>query len=106
MVLITKWGCDGSQQSQFKQKFENNTGIDGNANIYQSSFVLLRLIIIIDNEHKKIIWQNSVPSSVRFCWSIHIRFNKESKDITNEEKIYIEDQVKSLKETEFNNLGG
>jgi len=99
MVLITKWVCDGSQQSQFKQKFENNT--DSDANIFQSSLVPLRLVIIIDGEQKKVIWQNPVPSSVRFCRPIRIRFINKSKDITNEEKDYIENQIKSLKETKF-----
>ncbi|CAH2109275.1 unnamed protein product [Euphydryas editha] len=37
MVLISKWGCDGAQQSQYKQKFENNT-------------VPLRLVIMIDGD--------------------------------------------------------
>ncbi|CAH0552472.1 unnamed protein product [Brassicogethes aeneus] len=28
-VLIFKWGCDGSQQKQYKQKFEDNSDSDG-----------------------------------------------------------------------------
>lgn len=50
MVLISKWGCDGSQQAQFKQKFQNNA--DNDANIFQSSLVPLRLIVIIGGEQK------------------------------------------------------
>lgn len=41
LELISKWGCDGSQQAQFKQKMENNA-LD--SHIFQSSFVPLRLI--------------------------------------------------------------
>lgn len=37
LVVIVKWGCDGLQQSQFKQKFQNST--DSDANIFQSSLV-------------------------------------------------------------------
>lgn len=48
MVLISKWGCDGSQQAQFKQKLQNNA--DNDANIFQSSLVPLRLIVVIDGE--------------------------------------------------------
>jgi hypothetical protein len=34
LELISKWGCDGSQQSQFKQLIESNEHSD--ANIFQS----------------------------------------------------------------------
>lgn len=37
LELISKWGCDGSQQTQFKQKFQNLS--DSDANIFQSSCV-------------------------------------------------------------------
>ncbi|KAL4716927.1 hypothetical protein ACJJTC_012738 [Scirpophaga incertulas] len=40
LELISKWGCDGSQQTKYKQKFENSA--DSDANIFQSSFVPLR----------------------------------------------------------------
>ncbi|KAF2894322.1 hypothetical protein ILUMI_11851, partial [Ignelater luminosus] len=81
---IIKWGYDGSQQSQFKQKFNNST--DSDSNIFQSSLVPLRLVVRTNGETVKIIWQNPVPSSVRFCRPIHIRFISETKDITKEEK--------------------
>ena len=96
--MILKWGCDGSQHSQFIQKFQNST--DSDANIFQSSLVPLRLIVTIKGE-VKIIWQNPVPSSVRFCRPVHIRFVSESNDITKEEIKYIEDRVKTLTKTEI-----
>lgn len=34
LELITKWGFDGSQQTQFKQRFESD--MDSDANIFQS----------------------------------------------------------------------
>lgn len=34
LQLIYKWGCDGLQQSQYKQKFENNC--DSDTNIFQN----------------------------------------------------------------------
>ena len=56
LELITKWGCDGSQQTQYKQKFKNGTDNDGDDGyIFQSSLVPIRLISNID-KHKKIIW--------------------------------------------------
>lgn len=95
LEIILKWGCDGSQQSQFKQKFQNTT--DSDANIFQSSLVPLRLVV---RTNGKIIWQNPTPSSVRFCRPIRIRFISETKDVTKEEIIYVENQVKNLTETQ------
>ncbi|XP_050308380.1 uncharacterized protein LOC126744859 [Anthonomus grandis grandis] len=53
LELLCKWGCDGSHQSQFKQKFE--TGVPASdSHIFQSSFVPLRLVT--SNKDRKIIW--------------------------------------------------
>lgn len=103
LQLITKWGCDGSQQLQYKQKFENNT--DSDANIFQSSLVPLRLQTEI-NERKKIIWQNPVPSFTRFCRPIRIRFIHESKDVTNDEILYVENQARNLDKTTMQTASG
>ena len=37
LILTCKWGCDGWQQAQFKQKFQSV--LDSDSNIFQSSFV-------------------------------------------------------------------
>lgn len=63
LELLSKWGCDGSQQQQFKQKFQNS--LDSDANIFQSSFVPIRLVCNVDAQ-KKIFCQNPVPSSTRY----------------------------------------
>lgn len=78
LTLIYKWGCDGSTQSQYKQKFEEDGNSD--ANIFLSSLVPLRLMC-----GNTIIWQNREPSSPRHCRPIRIRYVKEDKDITNDE---------------------
>lgn len=54
----------------------------------------------------KIIWQNPVPSSPRYCRPIRIRFVHETKDITNEEISYIENQIKNLKKSEITRTNG
>lgn len=97
LELISKWGCDGSQQTQFKQKFQNLS--DSDANIFQSSCVPIKLITKV-NGKKKTIWQNPSPSSTRFCRPIRIRFLQETSDVTNEEIRYIEDQISVLNKTE------
>lgn len=95
LVLICKWGCDGSQQSQYKQTFQNDA--DSDANIFQSSFVPLQLIC--STKTKNVIWQNPTPSSPRYCRPIRIRFIKESTDITNEEIKYVQEATNSLQDT-------
>ena len=56
MKLSTKWGCDGSQQTQFNQKFEDNSNSD--ASIFQCSMVPLQLTCGVN---KNVIWQNPTP---------------------------------------------
>jgi hypothetical protein len=51
LELISKWGCDGSQQNQYKQKLQDDT--DSGAFIFQSSFVPLKLVSNLNNEKKK-----------------------------------------------------
>ncbi|CAH2088846.1 unnamed protein product [Euphydryas editha] len=101
--LIIKWGCDGSQQSQYKQKFESFTDTD--ANIFQNSLVPLRLQSET-NGQIRILWQNPVPSSSRFCRPIRIRFIHETVDVTNEEIRYIETQTRNLNKTEISTTNG
>lgn len=94
LQLICKWGCDGSQQAQFKQKIDNDSD---DSNIFQSSFVPLQLIC--DTQNRKIVWQNPTPSSPRYCRPIRIRFVKESVDITNDEISYVENAANLLENT-------
>lgn len=93
LVMICKWGCDGSQQIQYKQKFENDASSD--SNLFQSSFVPLELLCESTN---KVVWQNPTPSSPRFCRPIRIRFVKEAVDITKDEISYIKNSIQSLPE--------
>ncbi|KAK4883557.1 hypothetical protein RN001_006876 [Aquatica leii] len=95
ITLMYKWGCDGSQQTTFKQKFINNS--DSDANLFQSSFVPLQLSC---GHEKQLIWQNPLPSSPRYCRPIRIRFVKETADITKEEISYIENKINLLEPTQ------
>lgn len=96
LKLICKWGCDGSQQSRYKQKMENDA--DSDANIFQSCFVPVRLVCGKDDQ--KVIWQNPKPSSPRFCRLIRFRFVKESNDITEEEIHHVKTAANQLIATE------
>lgn len=98
LELIYKWGCDGSQQSQFKQKMQNEDATD--SNIFQSCLVPLQLKC-----GKKIVWQNPTPSSPRYCRPMRIRFAKETTDLTNEEIEYISSKIDQLENSQFINDG-
>ncbi|CAH1099488.1 unnamed protein product [Psylliodes chrysocephalus] len=84
LKIICKWGCDGSQQSQFKQKFKNDA--DSDANIFQSCFVPLQLVC---GKDEKIVWTNPTSSSPRYCRPIRFRFVKETTDIMEEEITFV-----------------
>ncbi|CAG9570194.1 unnamed protein product [Danaus chrysippus] len=96
LKLICKWGCDGSQQAQYKQKLQNEA--DSDANIFQSCFVPVRLICGKDNQ--KVLWENPTPSSARFCRPIRFRFVKETTDVTNAEINYVKNSINNLVATE------
>lgn len=98
LTLISKWGCDGSQQMQYKMTFVNEPDTD--ANIFQSSVVPLQLVY---GHEKKILWQNPTPSSPRYCRPIRIRFVKETTDVTKEEIDYITTQIDALASTDIGN---
>ena len=98
LQLISKWGCDGSNQTQYNQKFQHAESND--KYIFQSSIVPIRLICNLAGQ-SKIVWQNPTPSSPRFCRPIRIRFVKETKAITKEEIEYIELQIKNLNGTKL-----
>ncbi|CAG9557930.1 unnamed protein product [Danaus chrysippus] len=100
LELISKWGCDGSHQTPYQQKFLDSSHDD--SHIFQSSLVPLRLQSHIGNKMKT-LWQNPTPSSTRFCRPIRIRFLHETVDITNDEIKYVEDQTKQLVRTEIEN---
>lgn len=96
LELVYKWGCDGSQQTEYKQKFENIT--DSDAYIFQSSLVPLQLFC---TSNRKVIWQNPTPSSPRYCRPMRTRFVHETKDISNEEIDYYNEQINNLEETKI-----
>lgn len=98
LKLICKWGCDGSQQSQFKQKLDND--LDSDMNIFQSCFVPLKLVC-----GEKTIWENPTSSSPRFCRPIKFRFIRENTQVTEEEINQINNSINGLTATEFDLCG-
>ncbi|CAH1110380.1 unnamed protein product [Psylliodes chrysocephalus] len=101
LTIISKWGCDGSQQSQFKQKLDSD--IDSDSSIFQSCFVPFQLVSGDKNE--KALWNNPTPSSSRFCRPIRFRFIKETNNVTEEEITHVKSAITSLVPTEVNLAG-
>ncbi|CAH1106051.1 unnamed protein product [Psylliodes chrysocephalus] len=98
LTIINKWGCVGSQQSQFKQKLESD--IDSDLSIFQRYFVPLQLVSGDKNE--KVLWNNPTPFSPR---PIRFRFIKETNDVTEEEITHVKSAITTLVPTEVD-LGG
>lgn len=96
-VLLSKWGCDGSSgQSEYKQRFSDQNLSD--SHVFLSSLVPIQLYYTIEGE-KIIIWQNPRPSSPRYCRPIRMQWKKETKALSIDEKMYVENQVLSLQPT-------
>lgn len=93
LVLIGKWGLDGSTgYSEYKQKFSNNDLDD--KSLFVTSYVPLQLISKSGN---KIIWKNPRPSSTRYCWPIRFQFQKETSQLSINEERYFKEKINPLK---------
>lgn len=97
LVLIGKWGFDGSTgHSEYKQKFSNNDLED--KSLFVTSYVPLQLISKTDH---KIIWKNRRPSSTRYCRPVRFQFKKETTKLAIEEEKYFKEKINLLKPTEL-----
>jgi len=91
-------GCDGSSgHSEYKQNFSRD-GIK-DSNLFLTTLVPLRWR---NKDNKGLIyWQNSRPSSTRFCRPIRFEFEKESDDVTKTENARMERAIERLVETQI-----
>lgn len=93
LILISKWGCDGaSGQSIYKQKFQTGH-IQDDSSFFISTLVPIKLF---DPETTKIFWENSRPSSTRFCRPIKYQFAKESPTVIQNEIESIRNEIQNL----------
>lgn len=100
LTLYCKWGCDGSSgQSEYKQFLPEESENISDGNLFITSLVPIK---IIDREGGSLVWQNPVPSSVRYCRPISIEMCKETPEKTKEVVQNIESQIKSLLPTFIN----
>lgn len=103
LVLYSKWGCDGSSgQTEYKQKLPEESEQVSDANLFITSLVPIRLT---DESNGAIVWQNPVPSSVRFCRPISIEFSKETPEKTRAVVSDVQSQIDNLQPSLINRNG-
>ncbi|KAJ4431291.1 hypothetical protein ANN_19888 [Periplaneta americana] len=96
LILICKWGFDGSTQSEYKQTFSSESGCT-DSNVFLSSFVPIRLIDDNpDGQGPTVFWQNSRTSSTRYCRPIRFQFQRETANLSKLEQDHIERQIHHL----------
>lgn len=97
--LIFKYGMDGTNIEEYRQKMGNYSN-EKKDKILASSWVPLRLV---DSESNEEVWKNPAPSSPRFCVPIEIVFQKKTDDLCREKEEYYKSQIENLKD--FKSLG-
>lgn len=93
LVMVFKWGFDGTTVNSYKQKSSDNNCQTQNHLLYTS----LVPLVLKNKITNKIIWENSQPCSTRYNNPIRLQYIKETKDICKMEELYVEEQIKLLK---------
>lgn len=90
LTLFLKWGVDGSSgHSMYKQ-----AGLQGSDDqVLLTSVVPLRLTAVDGS----VVWNNSTPSSPRFCRPISLEFCKETKSKLKDVEQCVGGQIASLR---------
>ena len=98
LVLFCKWGIDGSSgQSNCRQLVKN---CKDDSSVLICSLVPIQLRDL--NDDTKILWQNPVPSSTKFCRPIKFKFCKETPETTLTETENIKNQINDLHDFWYN----
>ncbi|GBM39141.1 hypothetical protein AVEN_262463-1 [Araneus ventricosus] len=71
--VIMKWGCDGSEQNRYKQKFSEENLSD--ESLFSICVVPLQIHSCKDDS-KSVIWKIPVPSSTKYCRAFKFIFTK------------------------------
>lgn len=94
LSLLIKWGCDGAQQKNYKQKF--TTSNESDENLFSTCMVPIQMSFDTAEGKKIIIWQNPAPSSTRYCRPIKLNFTKETTELINKEVNSIQKEIDML----------
>ncbi|CAH1098922.1 unnamed protein product [Psylliodes chrysocephalus] len=91
VTMIYKWDCDESaDHATYRQEFTNSEGKKIDEYMYAICLVPLQL-----NVDSNIVWQNSRPSSTRFCRPIKLLFDKESTPLIKKEIKSVKEQIEN-----------
>lgn len=94
--LIVKWGFDGSSgHSQYKQNISSNLKIIDQY-LFATWLVPLELRYVTPDGNISVLWNNSLPSSVRYCRPLRFQFLKETAAIIKAEEEYVTSQINQL----------
>lgn len=109
VVLISKWGCDGSSGfSEYKQQTEIDTNF---ASIFMASLVPLRMRLYKDQSSSskenafQDIWINRTPGSKYLCRPIRFEYTKEDRNTTRSLVNEIKEEIAALPMIVINQLG-
>lgn len=97
-ILISKWGFDGATgQSIYKQRVSDeiaNIEKPIHQSIFISSLVPLKLM-----DGTSVVWENSHPSSTKYCRPIKFEFVQESTELIKREYARIKNEIDHLTPT-------
>lgn len=99
--ILIKWGCDGAQQKQYKQKFSSEEG-HTDESLFSISMVPIQMNFS-STQRKIIVWQNPAPSSTRYCRPIKFVFAKESTELISQEVNLVQQEIRDLSPTLIRN---
>lgn len=102
LQILFKWGCDGANQSPYKQNWSDERNSD--ENLFSISLVPIQMYVNNFKGEKLILYQNPAPNSSRHCRPIKIMFAKETTDLIKMEVKYIKEQIAELRPTKVNVL--
>lgn len=101
LVLVWKWGMDGSSgQKEYKQAFHGNFS---DSNLLLTCLVPLELSTTNRKNERVVIWSNPTPSSTRYCRPCKMQFLKETIEVSKTEYAQMEAEIAALSPTFFDN---
>lgn len=96
--IIVKWGCDGAEQVNYRQKYMDKHSSDDS--MFSVSMVPIQMGYVNDNgENHSVIWKNPAPSSTRYCRPIKFVFAKETVSVITSEVNKVKEQISELTPT-------
>lgn len=100
ITAIYKWGCDGSSgHATYRQSFDN---IDAcMIDQYMFAVCLVPLQIVFGST---VVWQNTKPSTTRYCRPLKLLCQKETAELVISEVQNVESQIAQIQPTSFENF--